>query len=226
MKGSVAGHLILKDWQLYRMPIALSIVGGVMSLAIFQWGGGWEGTMVVGSVWFYVALILVGTMLPLVGIVNERKKQNLAFVMSLPISPIQYTTSKLVSTVGMFLVPWLTLTISGLMLVEARGIVPRGSIPMMLILDAMPFVGLCIITGVALVGESEGWGIAANVFCNSSYGLVWYFLSRVPALMVNTKGPVPVWNSTVLSVLSAEFGSIVLILGLTFYLQSRKRDFI
>jgi hypothetical protein len=56
-------------------------------------------------------------------------------------------------------------------------------------------------------------------------GLVWYFLSRIPALMVDAKGPVPVWNSAVLTALAREFGVIVLFLRLTFY-QSRKRDFI
>ena len=63
--------------------------------------------------WFFIALIMVGSYAAVGGIVNERKKQNLAFVMSLPISSIQYTTSKLVSSTGMFLVPWLTLVISG-----------------------------------------------------------------------------------------------------------------
>jgi hypothetical protein len=51
-------------------------------------------------------------------------------------------------------------------------------------------------------------------------------LSRIPALMDNAKGPAPVWNSAALTILSSEFGLIALILGLTFYLQSRKRDFV
>jgi ABC-2 type transport system permease protein len=224
MTGSVVGHLILKDWRLQRPLLLFSIVGGAIALAIVQRGG--EVPIVVGSVWFFIALIMAGTMVPLVGITNERKKQNLAFVMSLPISAMQYTTSKLLSTVGMFLVPWLTLLTAALLLIESRGLIPHGAIPMVLILALLPFVGLSLITCAALVGESEGWGIAANVFCSSSYGLTWYFLSRIPALMENTKSPTPVWNSTVLTVLGSELGLIVLLLGITFYLQSRKRDFI
>jgi ABC-2 type transport system permease protein len=224
MTGSVVARLILKDWRLQRLPILLSIVGGVIALAAVQFGG--ETPMIIGAVWFFIVLILVGTMLPLVGIVNERKKQNLAFLMSLPISPLEYTAGKLVSTVGMFLVPWLTLVTVALLLIETRGIVPHGAIPITLILAALPFVSLSLLTGAALVGESEGWGMAVNVICNSSYWLVWYFLSRVPALMDNVKGPRPVWNSTAVTILSSEFGFIALILGLTFYLQSRKRDFV
>jgi hypothetical protein len=40
------------------------------------------------------------------------------------------------------------------------------------------------------------------------------------------QSPEIVWSREVLTVLGAEVGAIVLILGLTFYLQSRKRDFV
>jgi hypothetical protein len=224
MRGSVVQHLILKDWQLHRLQIILSIAGGAVALIIFQWRR--EATMVIGAVWFFVALILVGALLPIAGIVNERKKQNLAFLMSLPISSLQYTTSKMVSTVGMFLVPWLTLVTGALLLIEIRNILPHGTIPMLLIVALLPFIGLAVITGAALVGESEKWSIAANVVCNSSYGLLWYFLGGIPELAVNLKSPVPVWNSTALVILASEVGTLVAIFGLTLFLQSRKRDFV
>lgn len=224
MTGSVVGHLILKDWRLQRVPVLASIAGGAIAMVILQRGG--EAPFVLGSVWFFLSLILIGTMLPLVGIVNERKRQNLAFLMSLPISAMQYTTSKLLSTVGMFLVPWLTLVLGALWMIETRHFLPPGVIPITLILAGLPFVGLCLITAAALIGESEGWGIAANVVCNSSYGLVWYFMTRIPGLLENAKSPVPVWNSTVVTILGIESGLIVFMLGLTYYFQSRKRDFI
>ena len=187
---------------------------------------GGEVAIVVGSVLLLVALVVVGSMLPSSAIVNERKKQSLAFVMSLPVSVRQYTLAKLLSTVGMFLVPWLTLVGAALLLIEIRGTVPHGAIPVTLILLLLPFVGFCLITGSALVGESEGWSIAATVFCNSTYGLTWYFIARVPSMMAEARGPSTVWSSQDLTLLGAETGAIVLILGLTFYLQSRKRDFI
>ena len=223
----MVGHLILKDWRLQRAAdlhfhrrLALIALGVVQS--------GAKAPMVVGSVWFFIALILVGTMLPLAGIVNERKKQNLAFLMSLPVSSIQYTTAKLVSTVGMFLMPWLTLVIAALLLIETRGIVPHGvdsdgahprSAAFRRAWPSSP--------RAALVGESEGWGIAANVFCSSSYGLIWYFMSRIPGLMADVKSPVPSGIPTVLKILGGEFGSDSrCILGLTYLSQSRKRDFV
>jgi ABC-2 type transport system permease protein len=219
----VVGQLIRKDWQLNRVLIFASIFAGILALAVVQLAT--EATAVVGSVWFFIALILVGCMLP-IGIVNERKKQNLAFLMSLPISSIQYTTSKLLSSTGLFLIPWLTLVLAALLSIGVRGIFPRGVIPLLLILALMPCVGFCIITAASLMGESEGWGIAANVACNSSYGLAYYFLCRVPAVMSNAASRVVVWNSTILKILGTELALIPLLLGVTYFVQSRKRDFV
>ena len=165
-------------------------------------------------------------MLPFGGVITERQKQNLPFLMSLPISSIQYTTSKLISNVSMFLIPWLTLVAAAVLLIEVRGMIPRGGIPVVLILSFLPLIGFCLILGASLVGESEGWGIAANVFCSSTYGLTWYFLTQIPGLMGPALGPTPVWNSTVLKILGGEAAAVPLMLGLTYFFQSRKRDFV
>jgi ABC-type Na+ efflux pump permease subunit len=195
-----------------------------VALAIMQHRG--EGFMVVGSVWFFISLIMVSAMLPLVGIVGERKNKNLPFLMSLPISAMQYTTSKLVSSFGMFLLPWLTLLFAAVFMIEVRHILPPGVIPMLVILALLPFIGFCLTTAAGLVGETEGWGIGANVFCQTSYGLSWYFLARIPALHDNFIRSSPEWNSTARSILTSEIGLVLLILGITFLFQARKRDFV
>ncbi|HEY7391141.1 MAG TPA: hypothetical protein VH640_21675 [Bryobacteraceae bacterium] len=224
MISAVVRHLVIKEWDLCKPQIIFTVLGGELALALSQWGT--EPAMVVGTIWFFVSLMLVACMLPLGSIVNERKNQTLAFVMSLPISPIEYSAAKLIANLGMFLIPWVTLVCAALLVIETRGIIPRGVIPLTLVLAFLPFVGFCIITATALVGETEGWGIAANVVVNTSYGLVWYFMTRVPALMAGANKPAPVWNSTVVTVLAGEFVLVVLILGVTFFLQSLKRDFV
>jgi ABC-2 type transport system permease protein len=220
----VIGQLIRKDWRLNRSLIVFTIEAGAVALGLLLFRR--EATALVGSVWFFVALIFAGCLLPGTNILNERKRQNLPFVMSLPVSPVQYTTAKLLSTVGIFLVPWGTLVIGAVWLIFGLGIFPHGMIPMILILLTLPFVGFSIIMGATLVGETEGWNIASVVVCNSSYSLVWYFFSRVPALTRDLGGKVVVWNPTLLTLLGGEFALIALVLALTFYLQSRKRDFI
>lgn len=224
MNRPLIGELVLKDCRLYRPMIVCCMVAGAGALALSQSGN--EPTLVVGAVVFFIAIILAGTMLPLNGIVNERKNKHLAFLMSLPITSLDYTIAKLISTLVMFLVPWLTLLILAISVIEFRDFLPHGVIPLTLILSGLPFVGMCIMIAAALIGESEGWGIAANVFCQSTYGLSWYFLIRIPAIRNNLVRPSPVWDSTTLNILGGEFVMILVILGLTCFMQSRKRDFV
>lgn len=224
MRSSVIGHLILKDWRLNRLLISLSIGIGLVALVLAQYAG--QVVRLVGTVWFFVSLCILGSMLPGAAILNERKKQTLAFVMSLPVSSVQYSIAKALSVSAMFLVPWLTLLISALIFIETGHAMPHGIIPMLLILAMLPLIGFYLISAAALVGESEGWLMAASILCNSSYWLVWYLLARIPSLTANWTGPVAVWNSAALTVLSMELGLIASIVGIALFLQSRKRDFI
>lgn len=224
MTRSVVQALILSDWHRHRLQILFSIAGGAVGIALLQVGG--EALTILGSTWFFVAMIVFGSMLPVSNVVNERKKQILPFLMSLPLSVTQYTSAKLVSTVGMFLVPWLTLVVAGVSYIAGRQSIPDGIIPAMLILSTLTFVGFCVIAGVAMVSESEGWTVAATVASNSSYGFAWYLFVRNPVISADLKSPVPIWSREVLTVLGGEVVAIVAILGLTFLLQSRKRDFV
>ena len=224
MNGSVIGHLVLKDWRINRLLVSVALAVGIVALVLTQSGG--ETPRLLGAVWFFVVMCVLSSMLPAFVILKERKNQTLAFIMSLPVSSVQYSIAKVVSNWAMFLVPWVTLIISALILIETRHIAPRGVIPMLLILAMLPVIGFCLISATALVAESEGWLIATTVLCNSSYWFVWYLLARIPSLTANSTGPVAIWNPAARTVLWCEVGLIVLILALTLFLQSRKRDFI
>jgi ABC-2 type transport system permease protein len=222
MYNPIIGRLILKDWRLNRLLLLFTLAAGFIALAISQSPA--ETAHLLGAVWFFVALCVLGSMLPASTILNERKKQTLPFVMSLPVSAVQYGIAKVVSVWAMFLVPWLILLISALMLIEKDH--ANGAIPMTVMLAMLPLIGFCLISASALVGESEGWLIAVSIVCNSSYWLGWYSLARSPSLTVSWKGSVAIWSSTAQMVFAGELALIVLILVLTLILQSRKRDFI
>lgn len=224
MKDSIIGHLILKDWRINRLVISLALGFGFGALVLSQAEA--KTARAVGPIWFFVVMCILSSMLPGLSIVNERKKQTLAFIMSLPVTAVQYSIAKVVSTWTMFLIPWVTLMISALLLIENRHVIPHGVIPMLLILSGLPLIGFCLMSAAALVGESEGALIGASLVCNSSYWFVWYMLAQIPGLTANWTGPVAVWTPAALRVLSAEVGSIIVILGLMLLLQSRKRDFI
>jgi ABC-type Na+ efflux pump permease subunit len=224
MTRGVIQALILKDWRLHRTLVILSVAAGIMGLAVLQVKS--EAAFMIGTVGFFVALIVLGCMLPVSNVLNERKKQNLAFLMSLPVSALQYAMAKVVSTIGLFLLPWAILVTTGSIFVLSRNDIPKGVIPVMLILFVLPLVGFCLVAGAALISESEGWTIAVTIVSNSSYGLGWYFIIRNPAINGTLKGPTPVWNAPVLTILAGEAAAVALILGLTLLVQTRKREFV
>ena len=225
MKGSIIGNLIWKDWQLNKGAIVICTLGGCIALAIVCVGG--QTPFLLGAVGFFIALIMLASILPALVIVNERKKQNLAFIMSLPVTSGQYGVAKLASTVGIFLVPWLTLIAAGIWVIRIRHALPEGVIPMGLILTGLPLIGFCLIVGAALIGETEGWYTLAVAVVNSSYWFVWYTLMmRFPELSRNWLNAKATWSPDVPMILGGEITVTALILGGTLFIQSRKRDFI
>ena len=101
-----------------------------------------------------------------------------------------------------------------------------GLIPVALVSALAPFVAFCLLLAVAIVLESETWAMVTMGVCNVSYSFAWFYLLRVPGVKEDLQSPVAVWSQPILSILAVEMATIVLALGLTFYFQSRKSDFI
>lgn len=144
--------------------------------------------------------------------------------MSLPISVMDYTTAKILANLAMFLMAWLAIVISVVVVFSAAGM--YGVIPVAIVVSFAPFVAFCLILGAALVSESEtitNWIMGA---CNISYSLLWFFLIRIPSVRADMTRPAAVWSPLILSILAVEVGATAVMLGLTFYLQSRKTEFV
>jgi hypothetical protein len=223
MSRSLVRHLIVKDFQIHRTAIVFTIIAGAAGLAILQLKG---LAGLLGIIGFFTTLIVLGSLISNASILKERKGHNLAFLMSLPISMVEYTTAKLLAALGMFMIPWLILVGAALSLILGRGDIPHGIIPVALILVTAPLIGFCIMTAVALVGESEGWFIAATIAVNVAYSFCWVLIVSNAELRDGLGSPTPIWNPTTLTVLGSEFAAIAVILAITFYLQSRKKDFV
>ncbi len=223
MSRSLVRHLIVKDFQMHRTSIVFAIIAGVSGLAVLQLKG---LAGVLGIVGFFTALIVLGSMIPNASILKERKGHNLSFLMSLPISVVEYTTAKILAALGIFMIPWLVLVGAALSLIIGRSDIPHGIIPLTLILVTAPLVGFCVMIAVALVAESEGWVNAATVTVNVGYSFCWILLISNAELRGGLGSPTPIWNPTVLTVLGSELSAIAATLAITFYLQSRKKDFI
>lgn len=221
MNRALIGRLILKDWYLSRVPLALIAVAGAVSTMLLYRG---ETAGFAGIISALIALVFLSILVPQLTIVNERKLGNLAFVMSLPISPAEYTMSKVLGNLSAFVILWAAIvgavlgTIASIP--EAGGVIPLGAIGAL-----APFVAFCLMLAVAIVSESELLTMVTMGATNVAYSF-WWFLFRLPGFKDGLEGPDPVWSDAVLMIIGAQIAVIVLSLALTFYFQSRKRSFI
>jgi ABC-2 type transport system permease protein len=159
-------------------------------------------------------------------IVQERREQTLPFVMSLPISYLEYTASKLLGTLLIFMIPWLALVLGSLALFAIPHGIPHGLLPFTLIMSVEILVSTCLIICVAVVTESQGRTVGAIMVGNVGFNIFGYLAAHMAGIARGMSGQALMWSSTATTLLSVEFGSIALLLGATFFLQSRKTDFL
>jgi ABC-2 type transport system permease protein len=222
---SMVRHLVLKDWHFNRWAILGYLAAGALSLLLLALGSEWW--FYAGSILLITVLITVGIHLPMATIINERKEQTLAFVMSLPISHREYTTAKILANLLIVLLPWAALTFGCLALLAVRtrlsaaGLIPFAAVALTEIL-----VGSCLMVAVALVSESLEWTVGAIVLTNLMFQGFLYWVSHIPSMAAAMKSGTVTWSALAIELLLGEAGAILLLLGLTFYLQSRKKDFL
>jgi hypothetical protein len=221
MNRTLVLRLIAKDWYLSRVPLALIAIAGATSTAILYLRN--ETTGVVAIISAVITLIFLSILLPQLTVVHERKERNMAFVMSLPISAMEYTAAKILGNLFAFVVLWLAVSTAFLGTLWMAGF--GGIVPLGVVIAFLPFVAFCLMLGVAIVKESEIWAMVTMGVCNVAYSFVWLMVIEF-GLLEGAGSPVPVWNGRLLVILTVEIAVIVAALALTFYLQSRKTSFV
>ena len=222
MNRALMMRLIAKDWYLSRLPLTLIALAGAIATGLLYSGIKTAG--LVGLISALISLIFLSILIPQLTVVNERKQGNLAFVMSLPISPAEFTMSKVLGNLSAFVLLWAAIVgaVLGTIAVTpgAGGVVPLGVIAAL-----APFVSFCLLLSVAIVTESELLAMVTMGATNVAYSF-WWFLFRLPGFAEGLKSPVPIWSNTIMMIIGGQIAVIVLALVLTFYLQSRKTDFV
>jgi ABC-2 type transport system permease protein len=214
--------LILKDWHLNQKIIAMYMAGAILALSFISLG---EAHFYMASVLLICVLIGLGNHQIAITIINERKEQTLPFIMSLPISPLDYAIAKLVSNMTLFLIPWLIIVMA-LIAVLITTELPNGLIPYSVIFCTFFIVNYVITWAVGMASESEGVVIFVMVFLNCLTSPFMYVLGKTPAVMDNIQGKEALWNSTSTSILLTEIILSVVILAIALFLQTRKKTFL
>jgi len=216
-------RLIFKDWYLNRWAIIASLAGTLATLGIVASGN--KVAFLLGLILLIMVIISIGAHMVVSTIVNERKEQTLPFVMSLPISYREYTASKIWGNLLIFLVPWFTMVLGGLFLLlyDAK---TYGLIPYFVVMSTEILVSTCLIIATALITESQGWTVGAIMVGNIGVNGIGYLVAHIPGIAQGMWGSAIRWSAAATGVLLAEFAIIVLLLGITFLVQSRKKDFL
>jgi ABC-2 type transport system permease protein len=223
MNYTMVKTLILKDWYLQRLAIFGSLFGCLATLGIIATGG--KVAFFLGLILLIMVIVSIGGHLASATIVTERKEQTLPFVMSLPISYREYTTSKILGNLLIFLVPWLTMVLGSfaILLLSPSS---RGLIPYVAVMSTEILMTTCLIIGVAVITESQGWTVAAIMVGNLAVNIMGYLVAHIAGIAKGMWGPTIQWTSSASVVLLAELATIALFLAGTFFVQSRKKDFL
>jgi hypothetical protein len=217
MNSSFAS-LIAKDLYLYRWGIAATLLGGVLSLALCLTS---TIGLAVGGLGVLVGLIVLGCMLAM-GIWTERKEGVLLFSLSVPVSARGYLTARMLGALLSYLIAWSLLAPGAVLMIELSSIIPHGQITFTVLVFGFLLLEFCLLTAVALRTRSEAPMTAALILTNSSVSLFWWGIISVPAVGRTINGPAVVWNSTVLSIFTAEILLGGLLLLLSIQLSARK----
>jgi ABC-type transport system involved in multi-copper enzyme maturation permease subunit len=223
MNYSMVKSLILKDWYFHRRAILLSLAGGVVSLGIVALGG--KAGFFIGLVFLISIIITIAATLVMNTLVGERENQTLAFVMSLPISYLEYTTAKILGNLLIFVPFWLTLVAGSLALIVAAPVI-HVLFAFTAIMAVEILVSTCLMIAVALVTESKGWTISAMIAGNLAINVVGYIVAHIPGIANGMWGKAIQWSPAASISLATEFALIALLLGGALFIQSRKREFI
>ena len=216
--------LIRKDIRLVMTPALLYLAAGAASLALMAIKT--HATFYAGSVLLITSLIALGFHPSMATVIGERKEKNLAFVMSMPIAPTDFTIAKLAANLLVFFVPWTLLLIGCAVLITTHPTIPDGLLPFSLIQFGSIAVGAVLILCVAIASESMQLTIACQIAGNLAFQFIMYASSNTPTIKGAMNSDTVVWSGAVMGYLGSYAVLAVLMLVATVWLQSRKTDFL
>ncbi len=220
MNPSMIRKLVVKDLTIMKPWILSYWAGGFCAIVLAIFGGESFGTF--AFILFITALGAAGVHTIIQTIVLERTEMNLPFIMSLPITSREYTLSKIIGNLAIFLGVWLTLSAASFIIFIGDAL-PRGVIPFFCILLLSILFAYTLMLTTSLVTEGMGWTIGATVVANIGTQMFLWSISELHGIRSVIGGNEPVWNSTSLGVIGAELLVIVAcLIGATFVQFGRK----
>jgi hypothetical protein len=221
MSASTMRHLIVKDLYLFRW-LSLGGIAGGAAAAVLMTGSALP--INAGGLLFVCTLVVLNIFLAMAA-VTERKEHMSLFVLSLPISPIQYATAKAVATLIAFGVPWLLLTVAVAVAVDVSPM-PNGFLPFWMAIQAYQFFYFGVLCAVGLNTDSTAWHATTITAGNISVNFFITALFTWPAVMAEAGGPAAVWHGAVVALIVMALVSGLVALGLGIVVFARRTHYV
>jgi ABC-2 type transport system permease protein len=214
--------LVLKDWQLFQKQLAAYVAAGMVALCFLGLVSGWS--FYVGSLLLLIVMVSTSCFAISNSLLVERKEHTLAFVMSLPVSPLDFYLSKLIGNLVTFGVPFLVLSLGALAVIGFTPL-PDGLVVFALLVFGHVLLAYSVSLAMAMAVESEGWNtfvmIASMVLINPFIML----LGQIPVISENIKTNAIVWSTPAVSILIAQVVLSVVVILATGWIHCRKTSF-
>ncbi len=214
--------LVAKDWQLFQKQLAFYVLAGIAALCLLGLAKPWA--FYLGSLTLIIVMVSAACFSISTSLMVERKEQTLAFVMSLPVSPLDFTVAKLMGNLVTFLVPFGVMA-GGTVAVVAFTPLPDGLLVYSLLIFAYILFAYSVSLAVAMSVESEGWSTFAMI---GSMVLINPFimgLSQVEAINSTVREDAIVWSAPAVGILVGLALVSLLVIGITSWVHARKPAF-
>jgi ABC-2 type transport system permease protein len=222
MSGSIVRTLVRKDLYFMRGAMIAAIGTGAFALALMPIS---RILSYVSAVTLICVLIVLNIYLVMYGVASERKEKTLLFILSLPVSAMDYTLAKVTATGIAFGVPWLFLTVATAITIIVSPI-PNGVLPYWMTLLGYLLAYFCALLGIALAKDSAGWHAVAITLGNISVNFMVPILLSRPSVTAYAEGPVAVWSADLVVILVVELMAGFAVLAYGIFAHARRSDFV
>lgn len=215
--------LIVKDWQVYQKQLAGYLAGLVLALGLIGSGSSWSFN--AGALLLLVLLVSTGFFAIGQIVLNERKEHTLPFVMSLPVTPTDFYSAKLLAGILVYLVPFLLVVLTTTFLVLYTAL-PDGLLVYAILIFVFMLTSHCVALSAAMAIESEGWNILVQMALMTVLSPFILWVGSLQSIAANLLTDNIVWSPTVLAVLAGEILVVAAVLGWTQWSHARKTSFL
>jgi ABC-2 type transport system permease protein len=214
--------LMAKDFALFEKQLAANVLLGILALGLIGHASKWS--FYLGCLLLIIVLVALSCFSVSNALLVERKEKTLAFVMSLPVSPLDVTLAKLIGNALTFLVPMALLWV-GLAVVLLQTPGPDGFIVFATLVFGHVVMGYALSLAVAMAVRSEGWNIFVMITSQVLVNPLIAGLGQIESIAAPSRTDAIAWSPEAQMILGAQAAITVLAFALTAWWHGRKPAF-